>query len=328
MSRRLPLFVFSFFLAAGLCAKERTIRVGLAVRKPLSALKIDKQRGLLNGRRYRGRLSVLPAGNGKVTVINIVPLEDYLRSVVPSEMPHSWPAEALKAQAVVARSYALANMGQYGKDGYDICATASCQVYRGMESEHRSTDKAVKDTKGEYLTYKGAQVSAVFHSSCGGRTDDSSDVWKGDRKPYLKGVRSKWCREESPHSQWEAKIPDKEMDAALRAAGYDLGRVKHLRIVSRTKAGRAYEVRVTGTKGGETFPGNRFRLIVGSQKIRSTLWSGLSHRDGVWCIHGRGWGHGVGLCQWCAKITAGYGYKHREILAYFYRSTKVRAIDP
>jgi stage II sporulation protein D len=316
----------SILLAAGSASQagDISIRVGLLVRVPKASVRVDKKKGTVNGRRYRGTLKVVPSGGNSVTVVNVVELEDYLRSVVPAEMPYSWPKEALKAQAVVARSYAVSNRGRYASEGFDLCATAACQVYEGTASENASSDEAVKATRGEVVMYMGRPISAVFHSSCGGRTDDARDVWRSDGKPYLRGVRSPWCRQESPHYQWEAKISDKDMAGRLAAAGHDVGPVESIRIVSRTKAGRAYEVRVTGTKSAQTFQANAFRLIVGPKSLRSTLWSGLSHSDGEWRFHGKGWGHGVGLCQWCSKVMAGQGHRYKEILTYFYRNTKVK----
>jgi len=329
-SSRTTLLATTLFvlMSAGsvLQAGDLPIRIGLLVRVPKGSVHVDKKKGTVNGRRYRGTLKVVPSKGNRVTVVNVVEVEDYLRSVVPAEMPHSWPKEALKAQAVVARSYAVANRGRFASEGFDLCATPSCQVYEGMASEHPSSDEAVKATRGEELLYMGRPISAVFHSCCGGRTDDARDVWRSDGKPYLRGVSSPWCREESPNYQWVAKISDKDMAERLAAAGHDLGKVESIRIVSRTRAGRAYEVRVTGTRGATTFQANAFRLIVGPKSLRSTFWSGLSHGDGEWRFHGKGWGHGVGLCQWCAKVMAGKGRRYKEILTYFYRNTKVKKL--
>ncbi len=282
---------------------------------------------LVDGRPYRGAVELLWKGPGRFTVVNEAGLEDYVRGVVSQEMSHSWPAEALRCQAVVARSYAVANKGRFGKDGYDLCATAACQVYGGKEAEHPSTDKAVDDTRGEVLTYKGDVISAVFHSCCGGQTDDSKDVWRGKGLPYLEGVRCRWCRNESPHYQWKSDISDPVLEDALKAGGHGVGEVKSVRIVSRTGSGRAYEVRITGENGGVTMNANAFRLLLGDKVLKSTFWSGISHERGTWRFSGRGWGHGVGLCQWCARATAEKGYKYKEILTYFYRHTKVKVLS-
>jgi stage II sporulation protein D len=262
-----------------------------------------------------------------MTVVNDLDMEDYLRGVVPQEMSHTWPAEALKCQAVVARSYAAAHKGNSPKEGYDLCATAACQVYGGKAAERPASDAAVRATRGQVLTHKGQVISAVFHSCCGGETDDSADVWKGGRVPYLSGVRCRWCREDSPHYQWKADISDDKMSARLKAGGYPVGKVTSIRVVSRTGAGRAYEVRVGGDAGAVTLKANPFRLLVGDRVLKSTFWSGISHNGDGWRFSGRGWGHGVGLCQWCARSTADKGYKYKEILTYFYRRTKVKDLS-
>ncbi len=139
---------------------------------------------------YRGLLEVRGNGSGGLTVINIVNLEDYVKGVVPNELsPQAYPElEALKAQAVAARTYALRNTGQYKAKGYDICATAACQVYRGRASESALSDRAVDETQGIAATYAGRLINALYTSTCGGHTEDASNVFEGDDAPYLRGV--------------------------------------------------------------------------------------------------------------------------------------------
>jgi stage II sporulation protein D len=138
---------------------------------------------------YRGIVEVRPSTGGTLTVVNAVNLEDYLRGVVPNELsPVAFPQiEALKAQAVAARSYALAHLGDYSAKGYDLCATSSCQVYRGQSSEHPLTDRAVAETKGILATFRGKPINAYYTSTCGGHTENG-DVIFGDPAPYLRGV--------------------------------------------------------------------------------------------------------------------------------------------
>ena len=149
---------------------------------------------------YRGLLEVRSTDAGGLTVVNVLNLEDYLRGVVPNELsPQSFPQiEALKAQAVAARTYALRNRGQYEARGYDICATPACQVYRGRSSEHPLTDQAVEETRGIIASYRGALINALYTSTCGGHTEDGENIFEGeDEFPYLNGVacvpeRSAW----------------------------------------------------------------------------------------------------------------------------------------
>ena len=139
---------------------------------------------------YRGVLEVRPGVGAAVTVVNVVNLEDYLRGVVPNELsPEAFPQiEALKAQAVAARSYALAHLAEYSGRGFDVCATASCQVYRGQSSEHPLTDRAVAETEGMVASYQGRPINAYYTSTCGGHTEDVGNVFENESEPYLRGV--------------------------------------------------------------------------------------------------------------------------------------------
>jgi stage II sporulation protein D len=138
---------------------------------------------------FRGLLEVR-AGAGALTVVNIVNLDDYLKGVVPNELsPEAYPQiEALKAQAVAARTYALAHLGEYATRGFDVCATAACQVYRGRSSEHPLTDRAVEETRDLLATWQGRPINAYYTSTCGGHTEDAGNVFDGDTPPYLRGV--------------------------------------------------------------------------------------------------------------------------------------------
>ena len=138
---------------------------------------------------YRGLLEVRPAEEGRLTLVNIVNLEDYLRGVVPNELsPEAFPQiEALKAQAVAARTYALAHLGDYSSKGYDVCATPACQVYRGQGSEHPLTDRSVEETRGVVATWRGRPIRAYYTSTCGGHTEEGGAIFDDDA-PYLRGV--------------------------------------------------------------------------------------------------------------------------------------------
>ena len=139
---------------------------------------------------YRGLLEVRAGAAGTVTVINVLNLEDYLRGVVPNELSPTAFAEleALKAQAVAARTYALRNMGQYAAKGYDICATPACQVYRGKSTENPLSDQAVEETRGTTAAYRGQLINALYTSTCGGHTEDGGNIFDGEELPYLRGV--------------------------------------------------------------------------------------------------------------------------------------------
>jgi stage II sporulation protein D len=157
--------------------------------------------GILNldGVDYRGVFTVRGSDTG-LTVVNVLNVEDYVRGVVPNEMsPSAFPQlEALKAQAVAARTYAIRNLGQYEARGYDICATPACQVYRGKTTENRLSDRAVDETRGMTAAYRGAPINALYTSTCGGHTEDAQNIFEGEPEPYLRGVscvpeRSAWA---------------------------------------------------------------------------------------------------------------------------------------
>lgn len=184
----------------------------------------------VDGAAYRGVLAVR-LGDGGLTVVNIVHIEDYLRGVVPNELsPLAYPQiEALKAQAIAARTYALRNLGQFAARGYDICATPACQVYRGRSSEHALTDRAVSETRGQIAAWHGKPVNALYTSTCGGHTENASNVFEGETAAYLRGVactpeRSAWSfvRTSAPERA-VASEPGLERDLALLQALEVLG---------------------------------------------------------------------------------------------------------
>ena len=139
---------------------------------------------------YRGIFEVRTGAPGTLTVINVLNLEDYLKGVVPNELSPTvfGELEALKAQAVAARTYAMRNMGQYAAKGYDICATAACQVYRGKSTENALSDQAVEETRGTTAAYRGQLINALYTSTCGGHTEDGGNIFDGEELPYLRGV--------------------------------------------------------------------------------------------------------------------------------------------
>ena len=165
---------------------------------------------------YRGLFEVRPAEEGRLTVVNVVHLEDYLRGVVPNELsPQAFPQiEALKAQAVAARTYALSHLGDYSSKGYDVCATPSCQVYRGQSSEHPLTDRAVEETRGIVATWRGRAIHAYYTSTCGGHTEEGGAIFDDDA-PYLRGVA---CLPE------RSSLPRGADDLVSRGATFRAGR--------------------------------------------------------------------------------------------------------
>lgn len=278
---------------------------------------------VVNGRPFRGRIELERTGR-TVRIVNILGVETYLRGVLHMETNEAWPTEALKAQAVISRTYALLNRGRHGSRGYDLCATPHCQAYGGAAAERAATDAVLRRTRGEVLMdRKKRLVSTVYHSCCGGSTESAQNVWRHAGQPHLKATRCGWCRG-SPHYFWKARVPTELVTQRLNAAGYDLGEVRAIGVLSRTATGRVHRFRVYGQKGTRDIPANEFRNIVDPRRVRSTLIAGISKLDGAWQFHGRGWGHGVGLCQWGMKELADQSMAYGQILRIYYRGVEVR----
>lgn len=279
----------------------------------------DKSDGglALDGRRYRGALELRHRGAG-LTAVNIVPVDDYLLSVVPEEMPTDWPAEALKAQSVAARSFALKSRGRHAAEGYDLCTTTHCQLYKGIASEKTVSTAAVRATRGEVLTYGGQPIEALFHTDSGGMTESSEDVW-GSHVPYLRAVR------DTPLGTmpWTKTMSKADLEQKLAAKGHAIGRLRAIELSplavgraakDRTASGRVKAMIVTGTKGSVTLSGTAWRSLLG---LKSTLFSAKLTKDSV-TFTGFGAGHGLGISQWSAKRLAETGKSYADILHHYY----------
>lgn len=279
----------------------------------------DKSDGglALDGRRYRGSLELRHRGAG-LTAVNIVPVDDYLLSVVPEEMPTDWPAEALKAQSVAARSFALKSRGRHAAEGYDLCTTTHCQLYKGIASEKTASTAAVRATRGEVLTYGGQPIEALFHTDSGGMTESSEDVW-GSRVPYLRAVR------DTPLGTmpWTKTMSTADLEKKLAAKGHAIGRLRAIELSplaigraakDRTASGRVKAMTVTGTKGSVTLSGTAWRSLLG---LKSALFDAKLTKDTV-TFTGFGAGHGLGISQWGAKRLAEAGRSYADILHHYY----------
>lgn len=279
----------------------------------------------LDGRRYRGALELRHRGGG-LTAVNIVPVDGYLRSVVPEEMPVDWPAEAIKAQSVAARSFALASRGRHASEGYDLCTTTHCQLYTGTAAEKSASDAAIKATRGEVLTYGGKPIEALFHTDSGGMTENSEDVW-GSHVPYLRAAKDTPAKT----MPWTKMISRADLGRKLAAKGHTIGRVRSLALSplaigraakDRTASGRVKTMTVKGTKGTATLSGTTWRRLLG---LKSTLFDAKLAKDMV-TFTGYGSGHGLGISQWGAERMAAKGASYAEILHHYYTGTKLQQL--
>lgn len=277
---------------------------------------------VINNRAFRGAIELERQGAG-IRIVNRLSVEDYVRGVLQMETSDKWPAQALQAQAVISRTYALRNRGRHGRSGYDFCSQPHCQTYGGASAERQATDAAVQRTKGEVLVDRKKRLaSTVYHSSCGGSTESAENVWEHGGQPYLKATHCPWCKG-SPRFDWVAKVPCDLVDERLKAAGYRVGNVRALGTLSHTPSGRVYKLRVYGERGTMDILANRFRNVIDPKLIRSTFWSGVSKLNGHWQVHGQGWGHGVGLCQWGMKALADKNMSYGQILRLYYHGVEV-----
>ncbi|MGM0441636.1 MAG: SpoIID/LytB domain-containing protein [Elusimicrobiota bacterium] len=274
----------------------------------------------INGRRYRDTVIIRKAENGTLTAVNELGVDGYLFGVLPVEVSPEWPIESLKAQAVVSRTFIMNNIGKYESKGYDLSADVFSQMYKGVEVENPSSNRAVRKTSGQVLTYNGELARAFFFSSCGGYTSNIKNVW-GSYLPYMKGVTCGYCRD-SPRYRWEKRISPSVLQGKLKKKGYDIGKIKDIKFLSRTSSGRIDELLLIHSKGRTALTGHSFRMAIGPDIIKSTLMS-IKRDEKKFSFYGRGWGHGVGMCQWGAKGMAEEGYKYDDILRFYFPGTQI-----
>lgn len=216
----------------------------------------------LNTKRYRGDLEVIRQTGSDMTLVNVLPMDQYLYGVVPSEIESYSQPEALKAQAVASRTYALDNLDKYEKWNFNLCNTTACQVYKGYDVETPSTNKAVDDTKGKVIIYSGKPAEVFFFSSSGGRTEDAKNVWGGD-VPYLKSVGDKYEDVNSPHYYWKTDITAEKIKSIMTAKGYDIGDIVGVTIAATSDAGRVTQLVIKGTKGEHVYTRGESRTVFG-----------------------------------------------------------------
>ncbi len=283
-------------------------------------------RGIWVGqKRYSGILNLLVL-DSEILVINILGIEKYLSSVVGSEMPAKWPLEALKAQAIASRTYALK---QKGNPIYDIDSTQQNQVYNGLESRTYKTARAVRSTRSLVLTYKNKLINALFHSSSGGMTENSQDVWKNEY-PYLSSVKD--FDRNNPKLKWKKKFSSSELQELFP----ETGGIKKIEILNLTNTGRVKNLKIFGKYGSDQISGvdirkrmnlnstfMRFKFIEENKNISDNENPKISIEKKL-IVKGLGSGHGVGMSQWGAKYMASKGQKAERILKHFYKGVRIK----
>ncbi len=272
-------------------------------------------------RRYRDQIDILLTKANKLLAINVLDLEPYVKGVLYHEVPHRWPMNAIKAQAVATRTYALYQVGENKKQEYDVTSGIYSQVYGGRSAERYRTNIAANRTRGQVLTYRGNILPAYFHSNCGGQTENVKELWKHDLPP-LKGVKCGFCAG-APNYRWKKSFRSQDIQEKLNKQGFKLGLIKDIIISGRTDSGRIKNIKIV-TRDGKTttMTGVKFRDIVGPNVLKSNYYE-IDMKGYFFDVKGRGWGHGVGMCQWGVYRMAKKRYNYKSILEYYYPGVKI-----
>lgn len=276
----------------------------------------------LNGKKYLGEIRFYKEADNEMTVVNILPLEEYLVGLVAKEMPTDWPVEAIKAQSVAARTYAMFQKQGRKHLNYDVEATTVDQVYEGIPKNAERVRGAVKNTAGEVLTLRGKLFKAFFHSTCGGQTETALNVW--NKKNDFHVVRDDFCAG-SPHASWKFTMNKSSLAAKLRGAGFAAATVKSINLEKRRNNPRAASVIIDTGDQTIYLQGNDFRRIIGYERLKSA-WFNVRLAGADIVFEGRGYGHGVGMCQWGAKGMAVSGKAYRDILKFYYPWTRLEKL--
>lgn len=302
-------------------------------------------------RGYRGTLVLSHAADGRLGVVNELPLEQYVAGVVPNEMGPLYPPQALAAMSVVARTFALSHRHRHEADGYDVCATVHCQVYGAMLSEWPTSNAAVAATEGQVAYFGDAPADTTFHAVCGGVGEAVQNVWNEPAQPYL--VRDSdgpapvpdlsdetalrqfidhppqsWCQQ-AGRFRWTATYTWDELTALFhQSLKQDVGPVQALRVLERVSSGRVLTLEIQGRDGTVEVHKDAIRWLwsggtVGTGGLQSTLFYIETLPTGV-RLHGGGWGHGVGMCQDGARGMARAGYDYQAILQHYYPGVVLR----
>lgn len=304
---------------------------------------------------FAGTLEIRNNPDGTQTAINTIDLEDYLCSVISSEMNANSPMELLKAHAVISRSWAMRAMQKPNHEGFDVCADDHCQRYEGLRRMNERAVEAVRATKGQVLMYNDEICDCRYYKCCGGRTEIWRTCWEDIDVPYIQSVKCDWCdmsrqpsavsrqilrlvlndydQETKDFHDWQVTYTAEELSEIVRTkSGIDFGEIIDLIPLHRGASGRIDSLRIVGTKRTETI-GKELKIRLWLS--RSCLYSSwfdvekepLSIVPRHFVLSGHGWGHGAGLCQIGAAVMASEGHKYEEILSYYYHNTQLKIAD-
>lgn len=270
---------------------------------------------------YTGKFYAVPSGQ-TFRLVEYTDMENYLLGVLPYEMSYAWPLEALKAQAVAARTYTAMQLQNKKKD-FDLYNDVRSQMYKGSGKVYDSVKKAVEGTSHQILTYQDKPFHTYYHANCGGGTDDAK-IWTGTAGPTVKPLTGASCAydKHSKSYEWSNTLPVSSVNAFVNKNGL-AGSVKKIKVAKHTDGKRAETLEFTTSKGKKTLSCAKFRLEVGSSKLKSCKITDVSKKSGGFYFAGRGYGHGVGMCQDGAKGMAQAGKNYKQILSHYFPSSKL-----
>lgn len=298
---------------------------------------------------FDGELEIRNNPDGTQTAINTIDLEDYLCSVISSEMSANSPMELLKAHAVISRSWVIRAMEHPNHEGFHVCADDHCQRYEGLRRINEHAVEAVRATKGQVLMYDEEICDCRYYKCCGGRTEIWSTCWEDIDVPYIQSVPCDWCKSPSPKvmrlvlndydqetkdfRDWQVTYTADELSEIIRSkSGIDFGEIIDLIPLKRGASGRIYELKIVGTKRTEIIGKElKIRLWLSKSCLYSSWFEveksfsspARGGREGLFRLTGHGWGHGAGLCQIGAAVMATEGKTYEEILQYYYHGARL-----
>jgi stage II sporulation protein D len=270
----------------------------------------------IGDRWYRGKTLVIPTEKG-LTAVNYVDVEEYLPSVIGGEMDGSWPQEALKAQAVAARTYALYKRENERNPIYDVGDTPFWQIYKGVISESSTTQAAVNATRGQVLTYNNQLILSVFHACSGGHTENVEEVWM-EPLPYLRGVQD--FDQNVRQCNWQKTLSRGELNSKISG----VGNIESIVPATTTTYGSIKTMKVIGDQGTKVVKGDTLRNTLG---LKSTRFKIVNGGNAGFVVVGRGFGHGLGMSQWGAHTLARQGVNYLQILGHYYRGAALSRLE-
>ncbi len=281
------------------------------------SIRIDK-------REYLHQVQIFKNSKEKLSVINQIDLDEYLKGVLPLEVNAGWPVEALKAHAVISRTFALFKAIEKKDEVFSLLSTVHSQVYGGSLFHKMKTDVAIDTTRGEILTFRGKIFPSYFHAACGGQTAQADKIWSVEPNPVLKGVVCNFCSN-SKYWKWSFRIPLKQIETTMQKNGYPANHLNNIILTHYDPSGRASKAVLQYQYSNLTIGADELRTYLGYERLKS-LKATIAVKNDQAYFSGHGWGHGIGLCQWGARSQAKFGKTYRQILEFYFPGSEVKKI--